>query len=478
MNVLRKLHKVAPPKDGPAPKPKPRGGANSLALVKFTPDEQAFLPPALEIEETAPSPLGRIVLWIVVAIALAGIVWSCIGRIDVFSTARGRVVPDGKLKVVQAIETSVITAIHVREGQRVNAGDILVELDPTIINSDKASSDSRAEVLKLELERLEAELHGTKPNYSAGPDSHDKVALQEMLRATREANHQAQMSEAVNARQSKEMALAIAQDMLAKLSGKAAIAKEKEARVRPHVGTVMPRFDYLRLQDELSQFENDLKGQEKATREAREQLAAASQRIEQLRQSRRTSILSEIAEKQRQYTMLSTEVVKATKFASQKFLRAPVSGYVQGLLITTAGGVVTPAQTIATIVPVDTPLIVEGSLSNNDVGFVAVGQSVEIKLDTYPSQKYGAIEGEVIWISPDAEQRSPSESQQPGANAHPEVFKVRIRPKRHSLNVNGVMKPILSGMSVQADIKTDDRRIIEFFFSPIKKAVQEGMGVR
>jgi hemolysin D len=150
--------------------------------------------------------------------------------------------------------------------------------------------------------------------------------------------------------------------------------------------------------------------------------------------------------------------------------------------------VVTPAQSLVTIVPDGTPLILEAALSNEDVGYVRVGQTVEIKVDTFPFQKYGTLKGTLVWISPDAEEKGASDSGSQGLNGKPSAdpkagkqaytYKVHVKPDKPAFVVDGKPAPLQAGMTVQADIVTDHRRIIEFFLSPVVKYLDEGLKVR
>ncbi len=184
---------------------------------------------------------------------------------------------------------------------------------------------------------------------------------------------------------------------------------------------------------------------------------------------------------------------KSRELHELKWLRSPVDGWIQKVNVTTIGGVVNPAQSLVTIVPEGTPLIVEATLSNDDVGYVREGQSVELKVDTFPIQKYGTLKGTLVWVSPDAEEKSTmangEENGSPG-NA-PEraiqnvksvkdgyVYKVHIRPEQSKFVLNGKSATLQAGMTVQADITTDKRRVIEFFLSPLLKYVDEGVTVR
>lgn len=331
---------------------------------KLTALEQEFLPPVLEIQETPPSPLKQKVVWTVVLVFVSLLVWSYLGRIEVASMVSGKLIPDGKVKVIQPIETSVVRAIHVREGQRVHRGDLLLELDPTISGADFDASRKRL-----------------------------------------------------------------------------AIAKEREADARKLMQLgALSRQDYLKAKEDLATAESD--------------------------------------------------IAKARQRYDLEWLRAPVDGVVQSVNITTLGAVVTPAQALVTIVPTGTSLIVEAMLSNDDVGFVKVGQRAEIKVDTFPFQQYGTIKGTLVWVSPDAEDGSSKDrtdgdplSGAPKQNGRSQpsgayFYRVHIKPDVETMHVDGRDVPLSAGMTVKADITTDNRRIIEFFLSPIVKYLDEGLKVR
>ena len=145
-----------------------------------------------------------------------------------------------------------------------------------------------------------------------------------------------------------------------------------------------------------------------------------------------------------------------------------MSGTVHGLASYTIGGVVTPAQPIVTIVPEGTPLIVEAMALNKDVGFLKTGQEAEIKLDTFPFQRYGTIKAKIVSISPDA-----FEDEKLGP-----VYKIKVATEKLHIAVDGKNIPVSPGMAVSVEVKTRKRRIIEFFLSPIVKYADEGLTLR
>jgi hemolysin D len=154
---------------------------------------------------------------------------------------------------------------------------------------------------------------------------------------------------------------------------------------------------------------------------------------------------------------LTQELLKAEHRGATMLLTAPVMGTVQQLAVHTVGGVVTPAQPLLMIVPGDNPLEVEALVENKDIGFVRTGQVAEVKVETFPFTKYGTIPGTVVRVSSDAIQ-----DEKLGL-----VYAARVRLERVTLNVDGREVKLTPGMAVIAEIKTGERRVIDFFLSPL-----------
>jgi hemolysin D len=252
--------------------------------------------------------------------------------------------------------------------------------------------------------------------------------------------------------------------------------------------------DYLQLKQDLAQNRNDLAAQEKTVQQAHAAVAEAERAAEQVERDRVADIYSDLNQRVTSEPGLKGDFDKSKELYALKWLGAPVSGLVQKVDATTVGQVVTPAQSLVTIVPDGTPLIVEATVTNEDIGYVKVGQPVEVKVDTFPFQKYGSLKGTLMSVSPDAEDKSTASrdtdtragaggANDPARNAADSsnagyVYKVRIRTDQSRFVVDGEARPVQSGMTVQADITTDRRRVIEFFLSPVVKYLDEGLKVR
>ncbi|HEX9062757.1 MAG TPA: HlyD family type I secretion periplasmic adaptor subunit [Clostridia bacterium] len=493
-----------------------------------------FLPAALEISETPPSPIGRTVVWLIVAILATAILWACLGKVDEVAVARGKVVPDGRLKVVQPLEEGAITAIHVTEGQRVKKGQLLIELDSTMKNADVENLEKSISTEILERDLLKKALEGgnikelvansnlpdeIKDNLlkliqSKGSGDQEKKQSLESVIEQSEADLRIGQSElqklenSVTMESEKEQKLRALMESggveaatLEKLEKTIEILKEDEAKYKKlyEGGTVsknewLDKYNQLTLDQKEYIAQKARAAQEKSTLElnwknANDELEMtkkelqsqqikveqAKSRLEEAKANRGSSLkdidvstLNLIVDEDKKISELQGELTKAKKSVQFQSLVAPVDGTVHGLASNTIGGVVTPAQAILTIVPDGTPLIIEASLLNKDVGFVNDGQEAAVKIDTFPFQKYGAIKGKVQSISPDA-----FEDEKQGS-----VYKMKVTLEKETVNVNGKQVHISPGMTVSTEIKTGERRIIEFFLEPIIKYADESLKLR
>jgi hemolysin D len=496
----------------PSPEPQPKVGdasretptsAPKLRLVKsgvkreLNAQEREFLPPLLEIQETPPSPVKRWVLWSIIGLVIALIVWATVGKIPIVATAPGKFIPEGRVKEMQPLESSIVKAIHVKEGDRVQAGDLLLELDPTLSAAEMDANADKYGFNKLEQERLTAELSNTKAHYASSGQSAGRVALEERMRQARVEAHAAKLAEAKATVEEKAAALAAAVATLKKYEETTAIAAEREASARPLVDTgALSRVDYLQLKEDLARNRNDLSAQVETVQQAQAAATGAERALEQVERDRVADIYHDLDDRVTSEPALKGDLDKSKELYALKWLRAPVSGLVQKVDVTTVGQVVTPAQSLVTIVPDGIPLVVEATVSNEDIGYLKVGQPVEVKVDTFPFQRYGSLKGTLISISPDAEDKNAasrdtdtragagSQQSDPArdpANSSPNagyVYKVHIRTEAPLFVIDGEARPVVSGMTVQADITTDRRRVIDFFLSPVVKYLDEGMKVR
>lgn len=367
---------------------------------RLQPKEIEFLPAVIEVQETPPSPAGRTILYLIIALFTIAVLWATFGRIDIVAVAQGKIVPGDRSKVIQPLENGVVKAIHIRDGSRVKRGQPLIELDTTA-GADRERFANEYLATQTEIARLRALL--------AGKDTFD-------------------------------------------------VPKGAD-----------PRFVQIqsnRLRDQLAEF-TALQSQAEAFKQMlAKQYVSQMQylEIEQKRAAKAQEYSGALADAEIRAHSLSKELAKAQTRSSQQYLAAPIDGVVQQLAIHTVGGVVTPAQQLMVIAPQEGHVEIEAWVENKDIGFVNAEQIAEIKVESFPFTHYGTITGRVMSLSGDS---VPLEKQ--GF-----FYSARVSMDRATIRVdNGKDVLLTPGMNVSVEIKTGQRRVIEYFLSPIVQAFSD-----
>lgn len=366
--------------------------------------ELEFLPAVLEIQESPPSPLGRAVAITIILVFAVAVLWAMVGKIDIVAVAQGKVVPGGRSKLIQPLESGVVKAIYVQDGSRVKAGDPLIEIDTTA-GADREKYINEHFSALLEIARLRA-LLADQETFDA-----PKGAEPSLVQAAR----------------------AHLRDQLTEYRALKAQAEAYKSLLEKQF---VPRLQYLEFERKRAEKIN----------EYTTSLASAETRVRSL----------------------SKEITKAGTRADQQHLAAPISGVVQQLAVHTVGGVVTPAQQLMVIAPEEGSLEVEAILENKDIGFVNENQEAEIKVDAFPFTRYGTIEGRVVNLSRDAVQ----------IDKVGLVYTARVNLSRPDIQIENRAVRLSPGMTVSVEIKTGERRVIEYFLSPLIQATQNSIRER
>jgi hemolysin D len=448
------------------------------------PVEREFLPAALEIVETPASPLARSIALVIIAFFALALLWASLGKVDIIATATGRIVPTGRVKVIQPFEIGVVRAIHVRDGDRVKAGEVLVELDPTINAADKERAEKELMTRLLAAARLEAALADNAaafaPPAGAAPAA---VELQRTLLQNQLDEYHAKLGDL-----DREIAKSQAnQAAVAANVQKLVVAiplLQQRAAARKYLADrgVGSKLEYLQVEQDYLEHQQELQVQKARLVEAGAELEALQeQRQEAVAQFHRTN-LSDLAEARDKAAGLQQDLIQAAERDRLDTLRAPVDGTVQQLAVHTLGGVVTAAEPLMVVVPADSHLEIEATVSNHDIGFVHPGQQADIKIDTFDFTRYGLLHGVVTSVSPDAIQRdkapdaaTPSAAApgDPGAaKGQPLAYAARISLDRTAMEIDHRRVPLAPGMAVTVEIKTGSRRVIDFLLSPLLRTAE------
>jgi hemolysin D len=455
-------------------------------------DELAFLPAALEIVETPPSPIGRAIAFTIIAAFSAALAWTCIGTVDIVAVAPGKIIPSGRTKTIQPFETGVVRAIHVRDGQSVKAGDVVVELDPTMNGAELGHLKSDLVAAQLDAARMRAALAGNndplaefKPPQDA---SFDLIQMHRRFLLSQTAEQNAKISAIERQVAQKEAERATIKASIEKLEATIKPLKERVA-IREHLFNreLGSKLLYLtELQDLVGQQQEILVQQSRYSETDAAIAALVETRSKTVAEYER-GLSDDLTKAEQKAAGLAQDVIKAEQRTSLQKLTAPVDGMVQQLAIHTIGGVVTPAQALMLIVPAESRLEIEAMISNRDIGFVEVGQDAAIKVDTFNFTRYGLLHGKVLTVSRDAITREkPQVVDKPqGAetsSSEPKgqelIYASRVSLDRTQMDVEDKRVNLSPGMAVTIEIKTGSRSIISYLLSPLIRYKHESLRER
>jgi hemolysin D len=457
--------------------------------VRRAETELAFLPAALEIVETPPSPIGRAIGVTIIVVFCLALLWASFGTVDIVATAPGKIVPSGRTKVIQPFETGVVSAIHVRDGQKVKAGEVLIELDPTMTDAERDHLRSDLLSSQMEVARLRAAVSGNSdPTEAFVPPEGASSSLIEMNRQlliSQVAEHQGKLAALDRQIKQKEAERESTKAAIAKLEATIPVLSQKvEIRKYLYDKDLGSKIVWLTDYQELIGLQQEVLVQKSRLQEPDAAVAALVETRAQTAAEYRRTRFEELTKAQEKAAGLAQDVIKAEKRTKLQALDAPVDGVIQQLSVHTIGGVVTPAQPLLVVVPLDSHLEIEAMVSNRDIGFVHEGQKAEIKIDTFSFTRYGLLHGEVINVSQDAITRDKPQDK-PGdkvqgteaSSSEPKgqelSYAARVSLDRTQMRVEDKLVNLSPGMAVTVEIKTGSRRIISYLLSPLIRYKQE-----
>ncbi|MCP5381637.1 MAG: HlyD family type I secretion periplasmic adaptor subunit [Kordiimonadaceae bacterium] len=440
---------------------------------KFVVEEADFLPAALEILEKPASPVGRGMMLLIILFFTIALIWSIFGRVDEVASAQGKVTPLGDIKVIQPAQLGVVRNILVSDGQAVQAGESLIELDTTISLADEQRARRElqiARVAKAKNEAILLGLEGKDPVFKAPDGVSETVAhMQQLLIQSELDEYNAAVETYRQQKIEKEADEKVVLQEITKLEQTLPLLREQiNARAELLEKGLTPRFQYLEYQERLVGQERDLDIQRDQLTKVRASINGADKQINQVTQEFLKNTYTGLAEAEDQIVALTQELTKASKVQELQILRAPVEGVIQQLAVHTIGGVVQAGDPLMVVVPKERNLIVDANILNKDIGFVTVGQEVEVKFEAFPFTKYGVIHGEVLHIAQNA-----VADENLGL-----IYPVRVSLEKSAIMVNGKAVNIAPGMAVTAEVKTSKRRLIEFLLSPLLRYKDESLRER
>ncbi|MBS3046118.1 HlyD family type I secretion periplasmic adaptor subunit [Enterobacter mori] len=368
-------------------------------------------------------PRASLVAWSLFALLAVFIAWASLFKLDEVTTGSGKVIPSSHEQVIQSLEGGIIHSLMVREGDIVERGQQLAQLDRTKTESSVLESESRLNAALATAARLKAEVNDTELAFPNELD--DDVELVKQETALYQSRRESLEKGLAGLRQGTEL------------------VQRELSLTRPLVTQgAASKVEVLRLERQKNELENkitEMKNQYYVR--AREELAKANAEIEAQR-----------------------SVMKGREDSLTRLtFNAPVRGIVKDIDVTTVGGVIPPNGKLMSLVPLDDQMVVEAKISPRDVAFIHPGQKALVKITAYDYSIYGGLEGEVTMISPDTLQDE--------VKRDVYYYRVYIRTdSNHLTNKQGQEFPVFPGMIATVDIKTGSKTILDYLLKPLNKA--------
>lgn len=416
----------------------------------FNEQEAEFLPAALALQEKPVSRTARLTGRLLMSMVVLALLWAIWGEIDIVVNASGKIIPSGHTKTIASIDVAAVRALHVHEGKFVHAGDVLIELDTSAPDAerDKASGDAGAAVLQAARARALMAAIESGTSKSTPPTLGAVPGVSPAQWQAAQAQVQGQY-----------------QDFVAKLTRiEGDISRYSQAL--PLATQRAQDFKLLAKDHDVS--EHAWLEKEQARIDLEGQLAdAKNQRAALITQTRKEAH-DAMTEGQKVAAASGQDAKRAGARSKLLKLIAPVSGTVQQLTVHTVGAAVPAAQPLMLIVPEEKQVEVEAFLENKDIGFVRLGQVAEVKIDAFEYTKYGTVPAKVAHVSHDAIQ-----DEKKGL-----IYSVKVALDKAQLVVDGKATPLTAGMSVNVEIKTGTRRVIEYVLAPLLQHQREALRER
>ena len=401
---------LAVPQNGGRPR---RGDAAFMSGVR-----------AAQVIESAPQVTW--VLYLIAAALVSALAWAALARVDEVTKADARVVPEGRDQVIASLEGGILRELYVKEGEQVEAGQDLAELDPTRFEAQQAEGQTKLLALKAQIARLTAEAFNRPLVFPAEVEAQPDVAEseRESYLARKRANDDAAGS---NARGIDMLRREL--QMSEAMSAKGLLSEVEVLHLRRQINEMS-----LQTEDRMNRFRQDASSE---LAKLKTDLAAAQEQ-----QAGRQDVLE------------------------RTMIKSPVRGIVKDIRINTLGGVIGGGAPIMEIVPIGKLTLIEAHVKPGEIGFLQVGQMAKVKLSAYDFALYGAIEGKIESISPDAL----GDPDRPVGSGDPTYYRVMLRVDTNTLHEKGKTLPLLPGMTGSVEVRIGERSVLNFLLRPMLKS--------
>jgi hemolysin D len=471
-----------------------KSASSALALPKMDRNDREFLPAALELYETPPSPIRIAWLWFICLAFAIALAWAYFGWLEIYAVAQGRIQPSGRSKVVQPLEPGRVIEIYVENGSKVKKGDVLVDLDPTETDADREEQARELEATLAEISRRKVAVSAARSDSIIVPKVVYPVKTSSLVRTREDGvlatdlgqlrtaleSLQAEYAEHVATRDRFVSSIAAREKLLA-------LYKERDdMREKLFRTGTASRAEVLESLQQYQTLETTQVGERGQLAETEASLTTTTRKLEETTAQFIADQTQKLADAEDRADRLKDELIKAKSKDERMRITSPIAGTVQQMAVTTIGQVVTSGQSLMTIVPVDEPVEIEALIENDDIGFVEPNQDAVIKIASFPFTRYGTLAGKVIKVSRDAvDERQADALSDPEATVRPKtplavdqtdkdqnlVFPATVALDQQTIRVDGKDIPLSPGMAVTVEIRTGKRRAIDYLLSPLREVM-------
>lgn len=410
---------------------------------------------------------ARVLLRAAALILLLG-VWAGFAELDEITRGESRVVPTSQVQVIQSVDGGVVEALLVNEGEIVEAGQLLMRIDPTRFVSNLLESRASQLALQAKVLRLEALTRGTAFNPTAEliRDAPDVVAQERRLYDSRRAEISTQIGITQNQlaqRQQEVNEVRARRDQAVR--GLELMTREVNA-TRPMVATgAVSEVEVLRLDREVARLRGDVEQSTAQISRVQSAIQEATRKIEEVQLTSRNQMSAELSEAMGKLSSISQGGLTLADKVKHAEIKSPMRGTVKRLLVNTMGAVVQPGKELLEVVPLDDSLILEVQIAPKDIGFLRPGQAARVKFSAYDSSIYGGLDADVFNIGADSVLDDKGNA----------FYRVRVRTRKPSLGPN---LPIIPGMVAQVDILTGKKTVLTYLLKPLLRAKERAMTER
>lgn len=388
-----------------------------------------FMPDILEIIERPAHKAGKIIILTIFILFITAILWSVIAKTDIVVTAQGNITPEGDVVAVQSYLSGTVKNISVSEGQHINKGDLLLELNSNDSQTDISYIKSEISITKDEIDLYEKIIAGTKIS-EISLDDYDK-----------------------NSRSNLEVIIENENDYMQSLQALQNTLKSAELDYNSAVST---RKKYENNEEYTNQLENQrqIESQKKIEKDN------AELNVKNYKTKHTSELNTIYSEKKSKLAELSSQLQKSKISSNYQKIYAPASGYVNKMAINSNGDIVSPYEELLTIVPSDVPMQMKCYINNKDIANIKEGDEARVKLDAYSYSEYGVVNGKIKSISPDTYTIENIGN----------VYQVIVELDNKNENID-----IISGLSGIVEIKTGERSILSYFIEPLLNGIDDAL---